>query len=50
MDGWSNQDPSIMTYTEYIQEKNGEGQNPMRGKSFPQKGEEGDEVVPHPIP
>ena len=48
MDGWSNQDPPIMTYIHVYTRKNGEGQNPLRGKSTPQKGEEGDEAGPPP--
>ena len=46
MDGWSNQDPPITTYIQYIHKRKKEkDKTPLRGKSPPQK-EEGDEVVP----
>ena len=35
-------------YIHYIHKKWGEGKNPLRGKCNPQKGEEGDKVVPPP--
>ena len=47
MDGWSNQDPPITTYIQYIQQRMKKEKTSYEEKVPPKKG--GDEIVPPPL-